>query len=116
VIVSELTLQSLRDANRLARLLQARNRDMKIHVIANRVPPKPDVTPKEFEAGMEGKLRCVLPFDAKSFAQASMNGKPLIGAFPKHKIASDLHRLCIELAGVPEETSKQGFFKRLTRK
>jgi len=116
VIVTELTLQSLRDANRLARLLQARNRDMKTHVIANRVPPKPDVTPKEFEAGMEGRLRCVLPLDAKSFAQAGMKGKPLIGAFPKHKIASDLHRLCIELAGVPEESGKPGFFKRLSRK
>jgi pilus assembly protein CpaE len=63
VIVCELTLQSLRDANRLSRLLQARNRDMKIHVVANRVPPKPDVSPKEFETGMEGKLRCVLPLD-----------------------------------------------------
>ena len=51
MIVSELTLQSLRDANRLTKLLRARNRQAKVHVIANQVAAKPDVTVKEFEAG-----------------------------------------------------------------
>ena len=38
VIVTELTLQSLRDGNRLARLMQGRNRQAKVHLVANRVP------------------------------------------------------------------------------
>ncbi len=115
VIVTELTLQSLRDANRLTKLLQARNRAMKLHIVANRASAKPDVTVKEFETGIDGKLRCVFSHDPKSFAAAAIKGRALIGHNPKHRIVSDLHRFCIELAGVPEE-QKQGFFKRLGRK
>jgi pilus assembly protein CpaE len=115
VIVTELTLQSLRDANRLSKLLQARNRQTKIHVVANRSTSKPDVTIKEFETGIDGKLRCVFPHDPKSFAAAAIKGHALAGQKPKHKIVSELHRFCVELAGVPEEP-KQGFFRRLSRK
>jgi len=75
VIVIELTLQSLRYANRLAKLLQARNRQMKLHVVANRAMQKPDVTVKEFEAGIDGKLRCVFAQEPKSFAAAAMKGR-----------------------------------------
>ncbi len=115
VIVSELTLQSLRDTNRLAKLLATRNRQSKIHVVINRVGPKPDVTPKEFEAGTETKLRCLFPLDAKAMSAASLSGKPLAAADPKHRIPADLHKLCIELAGVPEETRQVSFFRRLRR-
>ena len=111
VIVTELTIQSLRDGNRLAKLLQGRNRQARIHVIANRIPAKPDISVKEFEAGMETKLRCAFAFDAKAMAKATLQGQPLVAADPKHKMVVDLHRLCIEMAGVPEE-KKQGFFKR----
>jgi pilus assembly protein CpaE len=111
VIVAELTLQSLRDANRLSKLLAARNRQAKLHVIANQATPKPDVTVKEFEAGMEAKLRCVFPHDPKTMTRTTFKGQPLATSDPKHKIVADLHRLCIELAGVPEEV-KTGFFKR----
>ena len=103
VIVAELTLQSLRDANRLTRLMQARNRRPKLHIVANQVPAKPDVTVKEFEAGIEAKLRCVFPHDPKAMARAALKGQPLVDSDPKHRIVADLHRLCIELAGVPEE-------------
>lgn len=112
VIVAELTLQSLRDVNRLMKLLHARNRQMKFHVVANRAPAKPDVSVKEFEAGTEGKLRCVVGLDPKSFAAAAMKGQAVVGANPKHRMVPDLHRLCIELAGVPEEP-KRGFLKRV---
>ena len=112
VIVSELTLQSLRDCNRLVRLLQARNRQAKIHVVANRTIPKPDVTIKEFEAGIEGKVRCVFALDAKSMANANLKGRPLVAADPKHAMVGDLHKFCIELAGVPEETKQPTFFER----
>ncbi len=113
VIVSHLTLQSLRDANRLMKLLGTRNRQAKLHVIANQVPAKPDVTIKEFEAGLETKLRCVFPQDAKAMTKMTLKGQALATAETKHKIVADLHRLCIELAGVPEETKvSTGFFRR----
>jgi pilus assembly protein CpaE len=115
VIVTELTLQALRDANRLMKLMGVRNRQAKVHIVANHVPPKPDVSIKEFEAGVELKLRCVFALDPKAMATASLKGKPLVAADPKHKIVTDLHKLCIELAGVPEETRQASFFKRFRK-
>ncbi len=111
VIVTELTLQSLRDANRLSRLMQTRSRDAKVHIIANRVTSKPDVSVKEFEDGMEAKLRCTFPSDPKAFAKATLQGQPLVSSDPKHRMVVELHKLCIELAGVPEE-KRQSFFQR----
>jgi pilus assembly protein CpaE len=113
VIVGELTLQSLRDVNRLAKLMAVRNRQAKVHVIANQATPKPDVTIKEFESGMETKLRCVFQHDPKVMTKSTLKGQPLVASDPKHKMVGDLHRLCIELAGVPEEAKAGGgFFRR----
>ncbi len=85
---------------------------MKFHIVANRAPAKPDISIKEFEAGTEGKLRCVLGLDPKSFSAAGMKGQSVVGSNPKHRIVPPLHRLCIELAGVPEEP-RHGFLKRV---
>jgi pilus assembly protein CpaE len=104
VIVTELTLQGLRDSNRLLRLFAARNHDAKIHVVANNVATKPDVAVAEFEAGMEAKLRCCFASDCKAMSQASFRGQPLAGADAKHKLVQSLYGLCKELAGVPEDT------------
>jgi pilus assembly protein CpaE len=117
VIVGELTLQSLRDVNRLLKLMQVRNRQAKIHVIANRAVAKPDVTVKEFEAGMEATLRCVFPHDPKVMSRSVLKGQPLATSEPKHKLVTELHRLCIELAGVPEEAKAGGgFFRRRAKR
>lgn len=117
VIVAELTLQSLRDTNRLTKLLRTRNRKAKIHVVANQVTAKPDVSPKEFEAGMETPLRCTFALDTRAMANASLKGQPLVAVEPKHKMVTDLHRLCIELAGVPEEAKKKtGLFARRAKR
>jgi pilus assembly protein CpaE len=112
VIVTELTLQSLRDANRLAKLMGVRNRQAKIHVIANQATSKPDVTVKEFEAGIEAKLRCVFPHDPKVMTKSTLKGQPLVASDPKHRMVADLHRLCIELAGVPEEVKARFSWRR----
>jgi pilus assembly protein CpaE len=112
VIVSELTLQSLRDVNRLMKLMAARNRQAKVHVIANQVTAKPDVTVKEFEGGMEGKLRCVFAHDPKVMTKSTLKGQPLVASDPKHKLVADLHKLCIELAGVPEEVKTRFSWRR----
>jgi pilus assembly protein CpaE len=112
VIVTELTLQALRDANRLSKLMQVRNRQAKIHVIANRVTAKPDVTLKEFEAGMEAKVRCAFPHDPKVMTKSTLKGQPLVASDPKHKMVADLHKLCIELAGVPEEVKTRFSWRR----
>ena len=116
VIVTELTLQSLRDVNRLMKLMTVRNRQAKLHVIANRVTAKPDVAVKEFEAGIEGKLRCAFPHDPKVMSRSTMKGQPLVASDPKHRMVADLHKLCIELAGVPEEAKPRFSWRRRARK
>ncbi len=114
VIVTELTLQSLRDANRLMKLLGARNRQAKLHVIANQVrgQARRDAS-RSSRRGWRRKLRCVFPHDPKAMAKMTLKGQALATADAKHKIVADLHRLCIELAGVPEEVKvATGFFRR----
>jgi Flp pilus assembly CpaE family ATPase len=81
-------------------------------VVANQIGAKPDVSLKEFESGMETKLRCCFAHDPKAMARASIKGQPLAAADAKHKLVTDLHKLCIELAGVPEETKRASFFKK----
>ena len=112
VIVSELTLQSLRDVNRLLKLMAVRNRQAKIHVIANQVGGKPDVTLKEFEAGMEASSASPSRYDAKVMTKSTLKGQPLVASDPKHKLVADLHKLCIELAGVPEEVKTRFSWRR----
>ncbi len=112
LIVAELTLESLRDANRMLRLLKTRNRNIKVHIVANRVVAKPDIAIREFEAGTEAKLRCAFSFDAKAIGRSAVKGKPLAVTEPAHKLVQDLHGLCIELAGVPGDSRPKGFFRR----
>jgi pilus assembly protein CpaE len=109
VVVTELTLQGLRDSNRLLKLFAMRNAEAKVHVVANGVPPKPDVTLKEFEAGIEGSVRCAFSLDAKAVTRSAFQGQPLAAADPKHRTVQTLYGLCKELAGVPEEAKRAGF-------
>ncbi|WP_424931984.1 AAA family ATPase [Amaricoccus macauensis] len=112
VIVTELTLQSLRDANRLRTLLGMRNPQATIHVVANQIAPGTDITVKEFENGLESPLRCQFPVEKKILAKSSIRGEPLAALNPKHRMVGDLHKLCLELAGIPEEARKKGFLQR----
>jgi pilus assembly protein CpaE len=110
VVVAELTLQGLRDSNRLLKLFATRNPDAKVHVVANKVPPKPDVSLKEFETGMEGSVRCAFDLDTKALSRSAFQGQPLASADPKHRNVQTLYGLCKELAGVPEETKRSSGF------
>ena len=89
VIVSELTLQSLRDANRLAKLMGVRNRQAKVHVIANQVAARPDVTVKEFEAGMEAPAALRLPARPQGHGEDDAEGS---AADHRRRQAQDRHR------------------------
>ena len=89
VIVSELTLQSLRDANRLMKLMSVRNRQAKVHVIANQVGTKPDVTIKEFEAGHGGAAALRLPARSQGHGEDDAEGP---AADHRRRQAQDRHR------------------------
>ena len=102
VIVGELTLQSLRDVNRLLKLMAVRNRQAKVHVIANQVGGQARRDGEGVRGGDGGAAALRLPARPEGHGADDAQG-PAAGArpTPKHKIVADLHRLCIELAGVP---------------
>ena len=77
----------------------------------------PIVSVAEFEAGMEAPLRTTFPHDPKVMSKATLKGQPLATTDPKHRMVTELHRLCIELAGVPEEVKAGGgFFRRRAKR
>lgn len=115
VLVAELTLQSARDTNRLMKLIAGRNRQLKMHVVVNQVPGKPEVTLEEFATAIDTKPEASFGQDPKSFNGAAFKGKPLVVQNPKHRIVADLHRFCLSVTGV-REAAKPGFFKRLVGK
>jgi pilus assembly protein CpaE len=107
VIVTELSLSGLRDVNRMMKLLALRNPEAALHVVANRVPARPEVSQKEFETGMEGPLRCVFPLDTKAMTRCGFGGQPLASLEPRHRMITALYSLCKQMAGVPEEPGRR---------
>ncbi len=112
VIVSELSLAALRDTNRIAKIATQRNHECNIHVVANRVSPKPEVSAKEFESGLERPVRANFAADTKAMTRANLAAKPLAQLEPKHRMTGDLISLCKEMAGVPEDV-RRGMFRRM---
>lgn len=112
LIVTELSLGGLRDANRIAKVATQRNHESRIHVLANRVTTKPEVSAKEFEAGLERPLRAALAADTKAMNRANLAAKPFAQQEPKHRITTTLISICKEMAGVPEDV-RRGVLRRM---
>ena len=113
VIVAELSLSALRDANRIAKIAVQRNHEIRIHLVANRVTAKPEISPSEFEGGLERPLRATFKADTKAMMRANLGAKPLAQNEPKHPITTTLVGMCKEMAGVPEEP-RRSVLRRLT--
>lgn len=112
VVVAELSLAGLRDANRIAKVATQRNHECSLHVLANRVSAKPEVSPKEFEAGLERPLRASFASDTKAMNRANLAARPLAQQEPKHRMTTTLIGMCKEMAGVPEDV-RRGVIRRM---
>lgn len=79
VIVCDLSLASLRDVNRVRRFAGAAGVEARQLVVANLVGTRKagQLTKPDFEKGLDGKLDCVVPLDAKSAAKAANLGVAL---------------------------------------
>ena len=112
VIVTELTLQSLRDANRLMKLLQIAQPGDEA---ASRREPGPRQARRDGQ-GIRGRDRRQAALRVRA-RQQGVHGGGAQGTAPGREQPQAPHGganctgLCIELAGVPEEP-KQGFLKR----
>jgi len=79
IVVVEYTLAATRDAIRILSWLKANAPQSRVIVVANKMPAGgvQEVSRKDFENSIERKVDVVLPYDAKSVAQAAKLGQPL---------------------------------------
>ena len=120
VIVSELTLQSLRDVNRLIEADGGRATGRRRSTSSpTRSAAKPDVTVKEFEAGMEAQAPLRLPARPEGDgARSTLKGQPLATARAeaqdRHRPAPALHRARRRAGGGRRRGG--GFFRRRAKR
>lgn len=96
VIVATPDLASLRNAKNLVDLIrQARPNDAPPKLVLNQVgvPGRPEIPAKEFSAALGIEPTLVLPFDPKTFGQASNNGQMLHEVGAKSKAAEGMGHL-----------------------
>ena len=76
IVVTELTLISLRDAMRLQDYLKTKLGIKHIHFVANKqgMLPKLEMSPADFEKTLGVKLRAVIPFDAEAYEKMASGG------------------------------------------
>jgi len=114
VVICDLSLASLRDANRLRRFFRTAGADGKVTIVANLVGSgrKGQLTKAEFEKGLEGKIDYLVPNDEKNAARTANIGSPLATA-PRSATHDALVALSTALTGA--KPAKRSFW-RLIRK
>jgi len=94
VVVVEFTLSGTRDAIRILSWLKANAPQARVIVVANRFQAAiQEVSRKDFEHSIERKVDIVLPFDAKTAAQAAKLGQPLAKVSKSSKLTQPLNQL-----------------------
>lgn len=113
VVVTDLSLAGLRDANRLLRFVKAQSDKPKLRVVANRVGKgaQAQLTAAEFGRELDGTLSQQLSLDVEGLSEAAVAGKPLAEAAKRSRLLSDLRTLATEVAGKPRR--KRGGLRSL---
>ncbi len=115
-VVSEQSLASMRDTQRLLAFIKGQRGDAKVVVIANRVGGiAGEVSPADFERGIGAKIDFSIPFDGKAAAAAAERAKALANVSRDGKTTAELRKLAGFLSGT-DATAKTSLFKRLLRK
>ncbi len=116
VVVSDLSLPSVRDTLRLLAFLKETAPTAKVSVLANRVSGgKGQISRGEFERGIEAKIAYIVPDDPKSAAAASNAGKPLPVVAKNSAGVKALRKLARGLAGPGAAKPKRSLFSWLKR-
>jgi len=89
IVVTDLSLAGMRDTLRISRFAKSHMIEDNLVIMANRAGENKEreLASKEFEKGIEHSLDTVVPFDAKGFGQAEMQGCALMKAASKSKAA-----------------------------
>lgn len=118
VIVTDLTLPAMRDAQRLGRLVRATAPRAEMLMVANRVGAAAGELPQaEFARGAGAPLAFALAADAKAAEAAAEQARPLAETAARTSLGSDMRRLASRLASAEEAPPPQGepasWFKRI---
>ena len=116
VVVSDLSLPSVRDTLRMLAFLKEMAPTAKVSVAANRVVgSKGQISKSEFERGIETKVGYVVPDDAKAAAAASNAGKPLPLIAKKSAAVKVMRKLVRAIAGAAASKPKRSLFSLFSR-
>jgi pilus assembly protein CpaE len=115
-IVSEQSLQGMRDTQRLLALVKHMRTDAKAFVVANRVGGTAgEIGRADFERGIGAKVDFSVPADAKGAMAAAERAKPFVEVARDAKGLAELRRLAGVLAGAGQ-IRKLSLFKRMLGK
>ena len=94
VIVTELTLASARDCIRLLSWLKSHAAQSKVYVVANKVQTTNlEIGRQDFESSIERKIDIMIPYDAKTAAQAAKLGQAMVEAGKSSKASAKIIEL-----------------------
>lgn len=118
VVVTDLTLPAMRDAQRLLAFLKGSRSKGEVLLVANRLGGAAgELPPAEFAKGAGASLAFTLPADAKIAEAAAEQAKPLVEIAGKSPLGTELRALAARLAGAetaPAESAEPGaWFKRI---
>ena len=100
LVVTELTLATARDTNRILASLKSNAPQSRVLVVANRVHPgSPEISRKDFETSIERKVDVLIPFDLRVGAQAAKLGKTLAEAAKGSKVGAACIALLDQVLG-----------------
>jgi pilus assembly protein CpaE len=103
VVVTDLTLPGMRDAQRLTRFLRTLRPKGAVLVVANRVGAAAGELPQgEFVKGLGAPLAHVTPADNKAAEAAAEQAKPLLEVAGKTAFAAELRKLAARLVGADD--------------
>jgi pilus assembly protein CpaE len=110
VIVTDLSLASLRDAFRLSGLMKGLSSSVTPMVVANQVGAlhRGEIGKAEFERGLGGPVDFMVPFDPKAARAMAVSGKTMPAAESASKAATEMRRIAARIAG-REVKAKTGF-------
>lgn len=114
VIVTGLTLASIRDTNRLEALVKQANPQARIWLVANRVGAPSELTDAEIGQTTDLPVAFRIPDVSKTLAAAAIAGKPASQQDTKSVLAETVLSLSKNCLDITEPTKPRGFLARMT--
>jgi pilus assembly protein CpaE len=118
IVVSELTLASIRDTTRILSAIQGLGVTVPVHIVAGRVGQgEAQVSKSTFEHGVRSKIALVIPSDPNNIRLSANRGKALASFAPSCLASVRFKQLAASVIGENSEMqavdASGGFLKRL---